>query len=407
MNSLTRTALALALLFGGSLVATPITAQTQGGQVAALNKQERAALQALKTALEAKDYTAAAAALPVAQSAAQTGYSRYLASALQLRLGLETNNYGLQSSAIDAMIASGAAPQSALPELYENQGALAISAGQTDKAEQAFTRWTEVAADDTDALLALAEIKSARNKVPEEVALIDRAIKARKAAGQPVPELWYKRGVKQAFDARMAPEAIAFSHELVATYPTPDNWRDALFLLRDLGPTDNAATVDLLRLLRGAKAMGGERDYFLLADALNKAGLGTEAQSVIEDGIAAKMVDASQAQVKALLATAKKRTTTPAALKTLESKAASAATGTGAMEAADAFLGQGDYVKAAALYRTALQKGSVDTDLANSRLGMALALAGQKAEAEAALRAVAGTRTNLASLWLVWLGQRG
>src|SRR5690606_28446374 len=104
MNSLTRTALALALLFGGSLVATPITAQTQGGQVAALNKQERAALQALKTALEAKDYTAAAAALPVAQSAAQTGYSRYLASALQLRLGLETNNYGLQSSAIDAMI---------------------------------------------------------------------------------------------------------------------------------------------------------------------------------------------------------------------------------------------------------------------------------------------------------------
>jgi hypothetical protein len=407
MNSLTRTALALALLFGGSLVATPITAQTQGGQVAALNKQERAALQALKTALEAKDYTAAAAALPVAQSAAQTGYSRYLASALQLRLGLETNNYGLQSSAIDAMIASGAAPQSALPELYENQGALAISAGQTDKAEQAFTRWTEVAADDTDALLALAEIKSARNKVPEEVALIDRAIKARKAAGQPVPELWYKRGVKQAFDARMAPEAIAFSQELVATYPTPDNWRDALFLLRDLGPTDNAATVDLLRLLRGAKAMGGERDYFLLAEALNKAGLGAEAQSVIEDGIAAKMVDASQAQVKELLAAAKKRKTTPAALKTLESKAASAATGAGAMEAADAFFGQGDYAKAAALYRTALQKGSVDTDLANSRLGMALALAGQKAEAEAALRAVAGTRTNLASLWLVWLGQRG
>jgi hypothetical protein len=38
---------------------------------------------------------------------------------------------------------------------------------------------------------------------------------------------------------------------------------------------------------------------------------------------------------------------------------------------------------------------------------MALGLAGQKAEAETALRAVTGPRADLASLWLLWLAQRG
>ena len=78
-----------------------------------------------------------------------------------------------------------------------------------------------------------------------------------------------------------------------------------------------------------------------------------------------------------------------------------------ALSAGDAFLSYGEYDKAAALYRAAIQKGSVDANVANTRLGMALGLAGQKAEAETALRAVTGARADLASLWLLWLAQRG
>jgi hypothetical protein len=37
---------------------------------------------------------------------------------------------------------------------------------------------------------------------------------------------------------------------------------------------------------------------------------------------------------------------------------------------------------------------------------MALALAGQRAEAEAAFRSVTGPRAELASLWMLWLAQR-
>ena len=54
-----------------------------------------------------------------------------------------------------------------------------------------------------------------------------------------------------------------------------------------------------------------------------------------------------------------------------------------------------------------LTKGGVDGALASSRLGIALALAGRKAEAETAFRSVTGPRAELASLWLLWLNQRG
>jgi hypothetical protein len=76
------------------------------------------------------------------------------------------------------------------------------------------------------------------------------------------------------------------------------------------------------------------------------------------------------------------------------------------MKIAEGYYGHGDYAKAADFYRLALQKGSVDANLANTRLGMSLAQAGRKAEAETAFRAVTGRRADLAGLWLLWLNQR-
>src|SRR5687768_15803973 len=92
--------------------ALALVAAAPGGaqQANPLDKNERAAILALKTALDTKNYAGAETAVRAAQNAATSGYARYLASALQLRLGAETNNYGLQTTAIDAMISSGAAP---------------------------------------------------------------------------------------------------------------------------------------------------------------------------------------------------------------------------------------------------------------------------------------------------------
>jgi tetratricopeptide (TPR) repeat protein len=83
-----------------------------------------------------------------------------------------------------------------------------------------------------------------------------------------------------------------------------------------------------------------------------------------------------------------------------------AATGVPALSVADAFLAAGDHAKAIPLYRAALDKGGVDSSIANMRLGLALALAGNRPEAETAFRSVTGARAELAALWLAWLAQR-
>jgi predicted Zn-dependent protease len=77
-----------------------------------------------------------------------------------------------------------------------------------------------------------------------------------------------------------------------------------------------------------------------------------------------------------------------------------------AVKTADAYYGYGDYAQAAELYRAALTKTGADVNLINLHLGMALARAGDKAGATAALNAVTGPRAELAKYWLVYLATR-
>ncbi len=408
MKSISTIALGVALAIGaaGSLASAPAAAQGQA-QVPELSKEERAAFLALTTALDAKNYPAATAALATAQSAARSSYTRYLASALQLRLAIETGNPGLQSTAIDSMIGSGAAPATELPQLYRNQAALLQSAGKLDKAEASLTRYIELAPSDPEAMLALAQIKTDRKKPQEAIALIGRAISLRSAAGQPAPQSWYKRGLNLALMHQLGPQALQFSRDLVSAYPTPVNWRDALLIYRDIAKPDQEAALDAWRLMRSAKALSGERDYLQFAQALNSAGLAAESKAVLDQGVAARMVNPAKPTFKeAIAASGKAAATAKAGLAARQTSAMAAATGILALSAGDAALAAGDYAKAAALYRAAITKGGVDPNVANTRLGVALAMAGNRTEAEPAFRAVTGPRAELASLWLVWLGQR-
>jgi hypothetical protein len=384
MRSVSTIALAASLALGGAAL-TEAPASAQKAQAAELSAEERAAFLALNNALAAKDYGAATSALAIAQSRARSANARYMASALQLRLGLETNNRGLQATAIDAMIGSGAAPASELPQLYRNQAALLQAAGKSERAEAVLTRYVEAAPNDPDALLALAQIKDTRRKPQEAVALIERAVDMRKAAGQVAPESWYKRGVALALMHKMPAPSLKFARELVANYPSVENWRDALLVYRDMAAPDPESALDSWRLQRAAKALAGERDYEKFAVAATAAGLPAESKAVLDEGVAAKMVSPTEGTFKALIASSTKA-------------AATARAGLKAKEAA---------AMAAAMthYRTALQKGSIDPNVVNTRLGIALAMAGQRAEAETAFRAVTGPRGELAALWLTWLGR--
>jgi tetratricopeptide (TPR) repeat protein len=405
MRSVPGIALMLALGLGAASAAvTPAWAQPPSAAGLRLPREERTALAALQAALGARDYAAAAAALSAAQAAVHSEEGRYYLTNLQFQYARETNNVPLETSTLDALIANGRTGQAELAQLYALRGTLAVFAGDREPAEKAFTRALELAPT-PDTALALAQVKVSLRKNVEALGLIDRAIQMRAATGQPVLESWYKRGIEIAVSADQRPQALRLATQMVVAYPTPENWRDVVLVYRDLNKdalkADPLGTADAVRLLRATKALAGERDYLDAAQVFTAAGLPAEAKAVLAEGVAAQMVDPLKATYKEAIANAT-RLAAADRPRLASLRAAGAAGAAAAMTAGDHLLSFGDYAGAATFYRKALELGGGDAEAANLQLGIALALAGNVAEAQAPLRAVTGPRSPLAALWLAY-----
>jgi predicted Zn-dependent protease len=92
-----------------------------------------------------------------------------------------------------------------------------------------------------------------------------------------------------------------------------------------------------------------------------------------------------------------------ATLDSAAQKAVSGGTAKAALATGDLLYGYGEYAKAAEVYQAALNKSGADKEIINLHLGMALARAGDKAGATAALQAVTGARTEIAKYWLTYV----
>jgi tetratricopeptide (TPR) repeat protein len=384
--------------------------------------QERAALQALETAAAGMDRAAQDAALAAARTAARSAEARYALAYYQLRIGQARGDPQMTAQAVDALASSSVTPASDMPGLLLNQAARAWFAGEEQRADRLLTRAVELSPNDAVVVADLAQMKARfagalrmGNREQEAVAmyrqavtLLQRAIALQGTAGQAAPESWYQRALALAVEGRLQAESVAVARTLVAAYPSAINWRDALLVYRQAQTPDPALDLDIRRLMRAAQALSGERDYIEFAEALGRANLFGEVKAVLDEGVARGMLDANEAIVRQLSTANNRRITADrAGLARLRSQALSpAGTGAQARAAGDAHFGYGQHAEAAELYQAALQKGGEDPNLLGTRLGAALALAGRRAEAEAAFRAVTGPRADLAAFWLAWLARR-
>ncbi len=371
-----------------------------------LSAEESAAILPLYTAVQASDWTAAAGAVAGARAGATTPAARYLVGQLMFNLARGSNNTQMQNEAVDLMLASGAAPADALPALLATQVNAAIAANNFAAAEAGLTRLVEMTPNDTNLVLQLAQVKTRLNKTAEANALQERALQLSQAGGQKAPEALYQRVLASAYQARQAPQAMEAARKLLENYPSASNWRDSLVIFRELGGAGN--DLDTYRLMRAARALNGEADYVRYADEANKAAAFGEVKAVLDEAMAGNTITAAnRGFAQEMLATANRRMSEDrASLPRERTTVLAGRDGRAALRLADSYFGYGQYREAAELYRAAVEKGA-DANLANLRLGAALALAGQRAEAETALRAVTGPRAGLANFWMLWLSQRG
>lgn len=392
--------------YGASASAPPPSTSAQQGQAQAqaeapkikLSSKAQKAIVDLQTAVKANDVANIPAKVQAAQAVAQTKDDHYAIGQLQLQAAVAAKNDAAEAQAVDAIAASGFLPSDKVASLYNAVGVQFYNAKQFDQAANYFQKAVALNPQDPEGQKLLAEAYNSAGKRAEGAAALQKVIAMNTAAGRKADEALYKRALGMAYEAK-SPTAIELGREWVAAYPTPDSWHNALAVYRNMGNPDPASALDIMRLARATKSMQGTADYNLYAaETVNASNFG-EAKAMLAEGLASGQIKTSDPVIGDIQkALAGKGSPTAAELATRE---AGAKVPSAFLRIGDAYYGAGNYAKAAEMYRQAGAKGA-DANLANLRLGEALALSGDKAGAAAALGKVGGSLSEIAKFWLVY-----
>lgn len=407
-------AVALATTAALGLTATPAFAQKKGKEQAGAtakadySKPFVAAYQPLAKVLSDNgDLAALKPQLPALIAAASTPDDKYVSGQFVLNVGAKTNDVALQRQGLDLMLDSGKTPPADLARITFAASQLAYNAKDwataRARAEQAVS-----AGYQGDAELLIAETYFAEDQVATGLAALDKAIARKVAAGEQAPEAWLKRGLAQAYQGKLDPQAVKYAAMYAQYYPSKSSWGDAIAIQRNINNYEGQELLDLLRLASRADALRFERDYIDYITAADARRLPGETQRVIDAGIAAGMLKSNDVFVSEARTTASGRIKADLAdLPGLErdARAATASAAT-AMAAGDAFLSYDQPAKAEEFYKLALSRPGVDTARVLTRLGIAQLDQGNHAEAQANFAKVEGARQAIARLWGIYAAQK-
>lgn len=414
-------ALLLAGVAGGALLPTAAIAQKKKDEKANQLKLSPDVLkpaQAAQTALRANDVATAEPAVAQIEAAAKSDDDRYIAAALRLELEQKKINAARTANPnapvdetrlgapLAVLINSARTDQQQKAQFAVVLGQLAYNQKQYPEALRYFQQAKQLGSTDSNLDLNIVRIKEQTGDAQGALADLDAQIQRTVAAGQKPSEDLFRYGLARAM--KQPGQAVPWMKRLLAAYPTSKNWRDMLVLYGlqqgSVATLDTPQKLDLFRLMHDTNSLADQYDYGEYAQKLRDRGLPVEARMILQKGIAAGKIPANNSEYKAMQSEIAKLIANEGSLTPLEAKAKSAGDGKLASQTGDAYLSQANNAKAAELYRLALQKGGVNADEVNTRLGIALARQGDKEGARAAFSAVQGApRTGLAQLWMVHL----
>ena len=184
--------------------------------------------------------------------------------------------------------------------------------------------------------------------------------------------------------------------KLVAYYPKQSYWDDLFHAIRSKSHYASTLDIDTYRLRRATNALTTPDDYMEMTQLAIVAGTTAEGKQVIDQGFASGVLghDAGADREKRLQALAAKRAQAPA----------DAANPVAPIDAGFNLVFAGKTAQGLAAMEAAIAKGGLDhPDQAQLHLGVAYYIAGQKAKAIQAFRAVKGDdgSADLARLWIL------
>ena len=399
MNSRIGYALGAALAMALAAVAPTSAAMAKKEEKAAkqaplqLGDAVRKALTPADAAIKAKNVAAAEAAVASARSIAKTPDEQFVVAQFAIQTAQLSGDQTKVLAALDEMITTGEAAnrltQADKAKYYWIQSYSAYQAKNYPKAEAAAKAAIANGSTEVDAPAVLADSQSRQGKTAEAIATLEQSMAARTAAGQPVPSEFYGRGADMASRAKDPVSFAKITTAWLAAYPDRQNWHDSLFIYRQIAAPTGEVDLDLLRLARaiGVLPLAAQSNYIDYALAVYLK-FPNEAVSLLNEGITAgKLNPATSQNTREILALSQPKLAADKA--SIPAAIAAAAKPTSGYKptvtTGDLLYGYKDFAKAAEVYKLALAKPGADVQQANYKLGMALAQAGDKAGAKAAL----------------------
>lgn len=405
-----RTAMAIALTAGGVLtsaaLATPAYAQKkEAAKVESNSKGFAAVYDPFSTMVNSPsgDHAAAKAMIPSVRAAIENDVDKFTMGNALIALGGKLQDTEVQKQGLLLALESGRVSPAEVGLFNYYLGRFAYEAGNYPEARQRYQAALAAGYAEGEPDVLIAETYFRNNENAEGLRYLAGLIEKRRAAGEQIPEAWYRRGQAIAFEAKLAAEAADYSQKLLNAYNTPENWKRAFQVMSQVSTVDDQASLDVLRLMRVTGALEQRQQYVSYVEMATRAGLPGEVLSVLSEGVAKgafNTADGFYGEQKSLAETnAAEDRVDPAKLM---AEARAAANGVTAHGAGDLFFSLGNYADAMAMYQLAVEKGSRDRELTLTRLGIAQVLSGQYDAGKATLAQVAGPRAPVARIWTAY-----
>ncbi|MFZ2996204.1 hypothetical protein [Sphingobium sp.] len=424
MRFVTQVALVLALAMTGGAISAPAFAAKKEdpkkatGPKLNVSPEVIKSLQVAQKAVDAQDFAGAKAALAEADTKATSNDDKYQIGAIKLNTSIASKDSVLQGEALTQMLDSGLTPPEQAGQFNAVAADQAMGAKNYDlaikRAQAALAAgYKPEAVNPTLAQAYFGKAGTANPSVEPQrslnqqgLAALKAGAEAMKAAGQAVPAQWYQIGVSRAATAKL-PEVTEWATLAYSAQPSGENLRTLIRLFQQANPNiSNRENLDVLRLMAASGGLVVAGDFIEYAETASKLGIYGEVKSSIDQGRSKGVLNASQGGETYQAAVAK-IASDKASLPSAEADAKKAANGKIAAATADAYMGYGDYAKAATMFELAKQKGGVDADEVSTRMGIAKALGGDNAAAKAAFQSVqGGSRKKIADLWIAYLGTK-
>lgn len=363
----------------------------------------RSEMQLVRSRLDVGDLAGAGSAL--AGLSPVRPLEKYMAGSLALELAAKRGDLAAERTAIAEILSSGAVPAGQLAYFNHIAGYLAYQSGAIDNAVVFLNRARELGDTRPEVALLLVECLVRQRKLGDAGNLLNQTIAAQTAAGQPVPASWYDREASLAY-ARKDWAALAAANAVKLSEPEVEaaDWRTAIVTYINGARPDGEAELDLYRLQELTGALASERDYQNYAKLAADRGYSAEAERVLAEGQASGRLTQTDPVALALSRSLRSKTAVNLmALRALAGKSAGAASAAKAAQDGDALLAGGKFAEAVPYYQAALAKGAIERDRVDTRLGIALARAGDLEGAQAAFARAGGRWGQIGTYWSAWV----